>query len=406
VTTKSPVVLILLDAFRHDYISDRNTPFLYSCSKKGLYIEKIVPGNGFCERSEIFTGKSSYELGFFSAISFSLTKSTYLKIDIILRALNRLTSYVKFNFLNKVLRRLLWIWASKQNHPMPTYSIPYTSLKYFILTEDYNNMVSRGALHFPTIFDLLRDKEKTFFNDSFTSLFTSQIGNDNTRLDLVLKNIDAADFYLVYLANTDAIGHKFGPDSDEMRNVLQNLDFSLRDFVNQFQGKHPDAKFLFLGDHGMIPVEVKIDVKSLVDDVLNGAGLDHGKDYVYFFDSTIFRIWFIDQNRKEYVISKVSRNHELLENGIFIDQENSEKYKIPFGSEFGDIVWWANPGVLISPDFFHKGESPVKGMHGYLNSDERSKGMAIAFGGSIEKEIKKEKHLTYINFLLRELLDV
>ena len=57
-------IFILLDAFRSDYINSNNTPFLNSLKEKSIYYKQVNPSIGFCERSEIFTGKKSLELGF------------------------------------------------------------------------------------------------------------------------------------------------------------------------------------------------------------------------------------------------------------------------------------------------------------------------------------------------------
>ena len=48
------IILFLLDAYKGEYLSKSNTPFLYNLSKKGKYIENIIPSAGFCERTEIF----------------------------------------------------------------------------------------------------------------------------------------------------------------------------------------------------------------------------------------------------------------------------------------------------------------------------------------------------------------
>ena len=52
-------VIVILDAFRWDYISKSQTPFLYTFKEQNLYIKKLIASPGFCERSEIFTGISA-----------------------------------------------------------------------------------------------------------------------------------------------------------------------------------------------------------------------------------------------------------------------------------------------------------------------------------------------------------
>ena len=56
-------VIVILDAFRWDYISKNQTPFLYNFKEQNLYIQNLVPSPGFCERSEIFTGLNPKKSG-------------------------------------------------------------------------------------------------------------------------------------------------------------------------------------------------------------------------------------------------------------------------------------------------------------------------------------------------------
>lgn len=402
-----PIVLLLIDAFRHDYLNEEDTPFLYNCAKNGQHFEKIIPANGFCERSEIFTGKSIFEMGFFSAISFDPKKSMYAKISNVLDLLQNFNFLFKSVFFNKVCRRLLWMWSCRQQHPMSPNQIPFSLLKYFILTEDYNDMVAQNALPFISIFDLLKDKNKTFCRNSFTSLFTSQQGDDSFRLKLVLNSDKKKDFYLVYLSNMDTVGHIYGPDSKEMKKALKEMDKKLSRFVSEFQKDCPLSEFVFLGDHGMLPVQKNINILSILNKIIEKKRFVLGKDYVFFLDSTIFRFWFLRSHAEnENIKDQILNNSDLIKNGTFIDQNNMEQYKIPIGKKHGDLIWWANPGVLISPDFFNKGKNNVRGMHGYLNTLEESKGMAILYGNDVPKTKINEMHLTGIFTLLRERLKI
>ena len=65
---------------------------------------------------------------------------------------------------------------------------------------------------------------------------------------------------------------------------------------------------------------------------------------------------------------------ELNKSGIFVDDQIAKDEKIPYGdSRYGDLIWLANEGNIIFPDFFHRTE-PYKGMHGYDVNQSTSKG--------------------------------
>lgn len=71
------------------------------------------------------------------------------------------------------------------------------------------------------------------------------------------------------------------------------------------------------------------------------------------------------------------------DNGIIVDEEVGRKYRFPFPDKlYGDIGWWANPGVLISPCYFHPKGDPVIAMHGYESYHPASQGFIIMFDSS------------------------
>ena len=54
--------------------------------------------------------------------------------------------------------------------------------------------------------------------------------------------------------------------------------------------------------------------------------------------------------------------------GRWIDESDKYRYKINYKhNKFGDAMWWANDGVLISPNFWQSNRF-LKGMHGYRDN--------------------------------------
>jgi len=74
-------ILLLLDAFRNDYLTEQTTPFLWKCAMEGEYYKNVEQSYGFCERTEIFTGKPASESGFFTAIGYDPINSPYKNIN-------------------------------------------------------------------------------------------------------------------------------------------------------------------------------------------------------------------------------------------------------------------------------------------------------------------------------------
>ncbi|MCF8057801.1 MAG: alkaline phosphatase family protein [Bacteriovoracaceae bacterium] len=390
-------VLILADAFRNDYLDRGVTPFLDKEKINAHYVRKIVPGNGFCERSEIFTGKHPAETGFFTAIDLSKEKNIYSRFSPLLNILNIFLKIFPSILLEKVLRRLIWEIVSKTKYPMHPYKIPLNILKYFTLTEDKVDMRKKGALGCLSIFDYIEQNGGRYFYDSFTALNIAQKGDDHYRINIALENADEAySHYFIYLSELDAIGHKYGPESKEINKAIHEMDQKIEYLIQRFKTKAPDTQFIILGDHGMVEVEQKIDAISILNNTFNKYPISLGKDYLYFLDSTLVRIWIKDNSFKAQVLNEFRNNNELKTKGQFITKANAIELQIPYTSESPDLIWWAKSGTLVSPDFFHRREEGIKGMHGYDNSYDSSKGFCIVTGEEVKPKFIEQEHLTSV----------
>ena len=376
-------VLIVIDACRHDYLNRDITPFLDSLKKSGEYTKKIIPGNGFCERTEIFTGKKPIDTGFFTAIDYSRNRKQNAMITWVLSFFNFMLRLLPFALIERIVRRLLWEYSIRTSHPMHPQNIPLNLIKYFSLTEDYVDMREKGALGYTSIFDYMRSKSLRFFYDSFTALNLSSRGNDQDRLNLVLNNAkDNFSLYLIYIGNLDAVGHKYGPCSTEINNAIQKMDKQLSNFSEKFSSINPEAEYIYLGDHGMTNVNSIVDIDKILKSEMHQYGLKTGSDYIYFLDSTMMRIWIFDNDHKNAIVKSISKNSVLKSKGKFVNKNDATLLEIPINKNSADIIWWANPGVMISPDFFHRKAENIKGMHGYSNKHDDSKGFCIDTGAS------------------------
>jgi len=385
-------VFFLADAFSSNYLSKDKTPFLYDCIGKGVYTEKIIPGIGFCERAEIFTGVSSTKSGYLTAIGFSPKKSPYRNMGMTLKVISFVdTVFSFFPIVRKILRRILSYYIYRVDHPLNPYHIPFKLLKYFSLTEDYEDITKFNALGANSIFDEATLNSKQIYHDSFTGLNKKNNGSDEDRLQMVLNESSGEySLYLIYISIMDAVGHKYGPDSPETDDALTTLDNALMNFVDRFEKIYPESTYVFLGDHGMVQVDDHIDINAIIKKMEYDLQLELGLDYIYFLDSTMFRLWFFNDNVEVKIKSYLFDVSELAEKGIFHNNE----HKFNLKKDTGDIIWYANSGVLIHPDFFHASNHVPLGMHGYLDRGKLgSCGMCIKFGNTVTLDTHKERHL-------------
>jgi len=385
-----PVVFILLDAFRQDYLSEETTPFLWRCSQQGKYYKYVIPNLGFCERTEILTGLTPDESGFFTAIGYDPENSPFRNKKILLYVaalIERMTIWFK---LQPQFRRRAQKFIKKFFSQMGIYQIPFTILPYFSLTEDLVDHRQPHAFSSPSLLTLLDRQGRKYFYDSFTSLNTLSVGDDQDRINNVLKVVRGGDydFYLLYISTPDSAGHKFGPNSPQLREKLKSMDSQLEKFSKSFMEKKPKTKFVFLGDHGMVPVKKHFNGKLNLENIFKDLKL--GKDYLFFLDSTIIRVWFFS-DRARSLRDDLIKSSSFLENGFFLDAEMASDYRVPnFDRRYGDVIWIAKKGVLVSPDFFH-GEVPPRGMHGYIPTDSDSWGTGIVWSAGSTTGINQEQ---------------
>ena len=243
--------------------------------------------------------------------------------------------------------------------------------------------------------------------DAFTSLGKPSNGSDEDRIDAAILAASEKDYLFtpVYIGVIDSQGHKFGPDSKELKSELNRLDTILRNSVQRFLEIDKNTSFVFLGDHGMTEVKSDLDVELIIIQLAKSLKLKKGKDYVYFLDSTLVRVWFLTENAKIKLGPLIRENEVLSLNGEVIDDETSKLYDIPIGDRrYGDIAWWAYEGVLIFPDFFHD-RKPYSGMHGYKPIHSSTHGTCITIGKDITHSYLDSMSLHEVYDLINGLIE-
>jgi predicted AlkP superfamily pyrophosphatase or phosphodiesterase len=379
------VILVLVDALRSDYITEEDSPFLYNFAKNNKYCKNVTQSRSFCERAEIFTGLSPRESGYFTAIGYCPEESPYKDMRILSAFSFFEKRFSKSRYYRAVKTRIIR-FLTRNKLSFKSYSIPVKILKYFSLTEDKHDFRDKSAFDGKdNIFKDCKNNGLNIYYDSFTALNFTESSSDDSKLKMVEENINS-DFnlYLMYIGVMDSCAHKYGPQSSERKLELKKLDSKLSIFYKNIISKNKNAKFIFLGDHGMADVHSKIDVGKEIDDLAIENNLILGEDYLYFLDSTMLRVWYLNNSAREIIDNNLKNNIMLKNNGFFVDEKTAIKEEIPFPDDrYGHSLWMANVGVLIFPDFFHNSKA-YKGMHGYDVDDITSKGTCMVTSDKYE----------------------
>jgi hypothetical protein len=400
-------VIIILDAFRGDYITKDNTPFLFELSNNGTYVNRIHPSPGFCERNEILTGKHAFESGYFTAIGYDPENSPFKRFRHLLSVLSFVLPKSPDSYLNNFVRRIIGKISKSLQFGMTSYRIPLSDLAHYRLTED-QFPIHEFEKNEESLISYYSTKGNVFF-DSFTSLRDRFSSTDHSRLS---KALDASgdlsnSLYLVYIASADAVGHKFGPYSLEQKKNINRLDMQLKEFIDGFKENRKNVTFTIIGDHGMAQVTNKVDVSKTILSISKKYGYRYGVDFTFFLDSTYCRLWIHNKEVTSGFINEIKINPVLTEFGCFVDKINYKNYGIPdVGRLYGDYIWCANIGVLIWPDFFHNNiSSPPIGMHGYLTENEELLGFCIQTGENAKKKKFDEMPLSDVYQIIRKELN-
>ena len=397
-------IFVLVDALRNDYINKKNTPFLYHLSQNNLYINRIKPSLGFCERSEIISGYNSEQTGYFTAIGKDIKKSDYKDLpkgiskllEIINIFFNKIPTFKflgkKINF-SKLFKRILnRILKKKYSSKMSIYNIPINQLNNFYLTEDEYDHFSDNFINKDNLIMKIKRKGMDINNEAWTYLGKSnQMSDDETMNFLISKNIESSnEFIFAYLGTLDAVGHKYGPKSKKMVESLSYID----SFFEKLISLNDNNDIIILGDHGMKTINKFLNVSDEIHEIQQKFNLKINHNFNFFIDSTMLRLW-VNNDQKIDMINFINSNNTLSKYGKIIHQKHSSKV-------YGNVVWLANEGVMLYPDFFHF-KKPV-GMHGYDNELKNSQGTAIIYKKDLSNSYIKSLNLCDLNNLIMETL--
>lgn len=397
-------VFILIDALRSDYLSPGNMPFLYNLAKTNIYVKRVVPSFGYCERTEIFTGMRPDSSGNFTAIGYDSSLSEYKGYKLLFSILQLFERFDRNNYCRRIMNRLL----RNTDKKMQLYQIPFSDISKFRLTEDYYSHYAQGAFCRESFFDMARSAEVGIITDAFTALGEkSRFSSGEERIQFVKDQWDKKfDCLLFYIPNIDSAGHLHTDMYDMMCAELRKVDLLIEDIYKKFSVVE-DTRFLILGDHGMEPILDTINVGREIEK----SGLKKGKDFDIFLDSTVARFWTKNEKCKLTLKECLSQG-SFQEKGFLIDEEAASLLHIPYNIRnsqgqrlYGDLIWAANNGVLISPDYFNQGKK-ITGMHSYSQKSSLSSGLAVVAGTGQTPVIMEECDLIDICPTLCDLVNI
>lgn len=165
-------------------------------------------------------------------------------------------------------------------------------------------------------------------------------------------------FISLYFPEVDAVGHHYGPESEETKNSVKLVDTAVGNLVKKVNELGlKNVSFIFVSDHGMIKVD-KENPLSIPEILLDKERFD------IFNSQTLLRVIVKNPNEIESVY------HQLKDT-------NSDDYKVILTKRFPRKLHYGTKDdkynrigqILLVPNapkiFLEKGKSTSVGKHGY-----------------------------------------
>ena len=345
-------LFIFIDAFGREVFL-RHPFFLQELIREHKKLDTILGYSSACDPS-IISGKLPCEHLMWSSFyydpkgsPFKWTKILSILPDSIFRR-GRVRHY-----LSKLIKKVLGFTGYFQ-----LYGVPFKFLPLFNYAEKKRIWEPGGLLRGETIFDeLARRGIPHYVHDSAVS--------DEIKLARLTADIETQRIEFAYcsLGKLDALMHAVGTNDPKVTNLIRWYDEQIRKLIATAEEQYEEVAWYVFTDHGMHNV---IEGYDLIADIKQ-TGLRWNKDYVAFYDSTMARFWFLNDNARQTIIARLNGHSkgrvltgdELKREGVWFED-----------GMYGELIFLMNSGIQIVPSFM--GVKQIKGLHGYHPQDADS----------------------------------
>lgn len=333
-------IAVFFDALGASLYDTVRPEFLASVGAGGA-ARQLTPSFGFCEYSAAFLGLDPATAGHLTLFRFTRRSRAFHW----LRAFGPVARIVPRRAIAAVARRL-----DPDLQHIPTAQIPQTLLPRLEIVElresfwrDPRNVAARAA----TCTESAIVAGPRYWSEGEANIEVARAAIDR-----------GARFVVLHLPDLDALAHRDGPGAPSVVDRLRRLDARLAELVAFASLRAGSCDVVAFGDHGMVRVQGSADATALLTEL--GPSVRRGACSV-FLDSTMIRVRTWDARETERVRTALAR----VGHGRVLEEHELRAWGAWFpGSEYGDVIFLADPGYVVMPNFF-QGTTAVAGMHGY-----------------------------------------
>ncbi|MGO8876029.1 MAG: alkaline phosphatase family protein [Acidimicrobiales bacterium] len=361
---RPPVLVFLVDAFRHDFLAEDVTPNLAAFAAAGTR-RALQPILGYSDaiRATFFTGRYPDETGYWMEYCYRPESSPWqgaarfspldaFPSDLALRALKMGTSMTAMRAL-----------ARRRHVPhLDLRNMPFAALDKFDFTL-HEPMTAPKALGHPSIFDACSAAGRPW-----VYLDASKVRSGAellAQLDTVPADVG---LIFVYLHQVDMAAHLFGISSSMFWRRVRSTDALFGQILTRARRRFGDLETIVFSDHGMSVLLRQIGIPELT----SHPGFP--ERFFVALDATMVRLWYLDEDAalRDELRERVAARYP----GRFLTPQDLETYHLQFdGRLYGDEMFLLDPGIAIFPNF-HSYIKP-KAMHAYEPTDRDQWGIFL-----------------------------
>lgn len=363
---KGPVILVSMDGFRADYWDKVETPNIHELMKYGVVasnLKPVFPSVTFVNHYSIVTGLFAEHHGIINNSMWD--PETHRNFDI--------SNSKEVNRSDWWQGEPIWVTAEKQG-------LKTASMFWVGSSAEIGGY--RPTYWFP-------------YDSSYPR--TKRVKQVLDWLELPIEK--RPGFITLYFEDVDEAGHSYGPDSEQVKRAIRELDSSLGELWEgiKSRGLHENVTVIIVSDHGMARVERNRRI-WLADYVKRGEAKIVGK-------GALTLVWPKGEKETELILGRVRKTPGEFK--VFRKDKMPEAFHYSIHPRISPLVFLANLGWYLDPGFIPSIKPKVFGLHGYDNSLLEMQAVFLALGPRFPKN-KRVGEVVNVDIyaLLAELLEI
>ena len=250
------------------------------------------------------------------------------------------------------------------------------------LGEPIWNTVEKAGKKAGTMFWIGSEAPIQNMRPSHWKSYDGSIPNE-ARIDTVLKWMtreqDPVEFGTLYFSFVDSQGHRYGPDSEEVIEAIEQAD-ELVGYLMEKLESNESINLMIVSDHGMI--EVSPSKKVTLDDFIDVNKIE----IIAYSPALMFNV---EGEGEQEVFESLKRNKVNFK--VYLKEDIPDRYHLKNNSRVPEILMVADEGYTINTKQFFESRGsdyPSGGAHGFDNANPKMDAIFVAYGPAFNEEVK------------------